>query len=357
MSSATPAGTGEVIFVSVRPTVGYGVSLALAALLAAGCASGIGNGVQNPDQLVGVDVEAASLSDTTLGAPAAWVSWSAPQGVPTVAQPRGGYVVGYELYRAASPRAAVSPTNLLAFLEGGDATSFIDSVNDARLPEEVTITTNNTTGYVSVNRTSATGPASATYDADSITYVIVPSPPTAGQIYTYTVRAVIKKLPPQPFPGTNGTLDLSGELVLTPEARSTQATVLDPPVLVDPPTYPDPGSYDVHIATTLFSWEASESADTYVIEFSTDRSFPTGNTSRTSAYRIAAAPNTVIAQRVNEPAIADAFAQVTTPIYWRVGARNSGDTLFPRDRFGRPVDWVYSGYRSFLALDQPPSGP
>ncbi len=331
--------------------------MALSGLTAFGCASGVGDGVQNPDQIVGVGVQAASLGDAAFGAPAAWVSWSAPQGFPVVPQPRGGYVVGYELYRAASPRAAAVPANMIAFLEGGGVTSFIDSADEPRQSQQVTVTTNETSGYVAVNRAAATGPASTTYGTDSITYVIVPSPPSPGDLYTYTVRAVVKKLPPQPFPGTGGSLDLGGELVLSTEARSTQATVLEPPILTDPPNSPDPGSYDVDIATTLFSWQASASADTYVIEFSTDRAFPPSNTSRTRPYLLSAAAGAIISQTVNEPAIADGFATVTSPIYWRVGARNSGDALYPRDRFGRPVDWVYSDSRSFTGIERPPSAP
>jgi hypothetical protein len=325
-------------------------------MLEAGCTTGI-DGVQNPDQVIDVQVAAASLGDSTFDDAALWVSWSRPDGIPSTPQPRGGYVVGYELYRSGSPRASVTPANLIAFIEGGDVTSFIDSADDDRTAEQITVSTNDSTGYVAVNRAPSSGPASASYGADTITYDIVPTPPSPGEIYTYTVRTVTKKLPPQPFPGSSGELSLGGQLKLSTEARSTQATLLEQPILVDPPAAPDPGSRDVDIATTLFSWQAVDSADTYVLEFSTDRSFPEGNTVRSDPYAIIQTEGTVVSQKVNDPAVAEAFRNVTDPIYWRVGARNSSDALYPRDRFGRAVDWVFSASRSFYGIDAPPPAP
>jgi len=322
----------------------------------AGCNGGgeVG-GVQNPDDLTGVSIRAAAMTDTVLDGASIRLSWNAPSRIPLNPQMRAGYVVGYEVYRSSIPQVQTVPQTLIAFLEGGGSTVFVDNSADQPPIENVALTTDDTTGVVPVNRSPGSGTATIEYGATSITYEIAPTPPSPGQVYYYAIRVVTKKLPAIPFDPPDGTASYGGTLWVSVPYYSGSVTALRRPVLVFPPTEPDPGSLDVDIATVQFTWESAPGADAYVIEVSTDRAFPPTQTSRSEEYLVGSAGGQIArTYQGGDPATSFRNAE---HVYWRVGARSSLDTFYPEDRLGRTTYFVFSDVRSFGGLDVPPPRP
>lgn len=322
----------------------------------AGCGgSGVVGGAQNPEDLAGVSIRAAALTDTVLEGASIRLSWNAPSRVPLEPQTRAGYVVGYEVYRSSIPQVPTIPQALIAFLEGGGSSVFIDTSAIQPPIENVTLTTDDTTGVVAVNRSAGSGTASIQYGSTSITYELTPTPPSAGDTYYYAIRVVTKKLPTIPFDPPNGTAAFGGTLWVSEPYSSGSVTALRRPVLVFPPTEPEPGSLDVDVATVQFTWESTPGADSYVIELSTDPTFPAGQTSRSTEYLVGSA-QVQIARTYQGGDAATAYRDAEH-VYWRVGARSSLDTFYPEDRLGRTTYFVFSGVRSFGGLDAPPGAP
>ncbi len=329
------------------------VTAALSGLLAAGCAT---TGPLNTPEAGDTSVTAAALSNPT-GSAAIRVAWGSPQNIPLVPTARAGYVVGYELYRSTGPGVAAVATQLIAFIEGGASRSYVDAVADLRAPELVTLTTNEDTGYVSVNRQAGDAVPAITQESDTITYNIVSTPPTPGQSYYYLLRVVSKKLGATPFDPTDGNSDLSGQLVVSTGYGSSQATVLEAATPVSPPNAPAPGSTDVDPATALFEWTPALGADTYCLELCTDRGFPASQVVRSTEYFVATSTTTNISRTFQGADVASAFGNVTAPIYWRVGARRSTNPVRPVGATGANAGYVYSDYFSFQALESPPNTP
>ena len=184
--------------------------MALSGLTAFGCASGVGDGVQNPDQIVGVGVK--HFPWDAAQAPAAG-PWSAPQGFPS--SPSLGVVVGYELYRAASPRAAAVPEPD----RSGWRRHQLHRPADEPEPEPADRHPERDLWYVAVNR-AATGPASDLRNDSSP----VIAEPLLGDLYTCTVRC--PEAAASPFRHRRKP-DLGSELVSP--GSSAQATVLSRP--------------------------------------------------------------------------------------------------------------------------------
>ncbi len=326
--------------------------------LGVGCGGGFDDGAQNPDDLDGVSLKAAALSDEAVSAVAVRLAWAVPDGYPTAATARAGYVIGYEIYRDTLPISAGTPDRLIAFLEGGSSTSYIDSANEPITSESVTLETDSTTGIVRVTRAAGSGVAAITYGVETVVYDIEAVAPSPGQAYYYAVRPVAKKLGATPFDPTDGDVDLSGQIDVTFTLRQSGVVTLTPGgALVSPPNDPDPGSMDVDLSSHLFQWSPALGADTYVLELCTDRSFPAEQVVRSSEYHISDAATADIARVFAGADAATAFANWDGLIYWRVGARCSTDTFLPVNRFGDAVGYVYSDYRAFSALESAPPQP
>lgn len=304
-----------------------------------------------------VEIAAASMADPAVEGVAIRVAWQPPAAIPPDPQARAGYVVGYEIYRSLVPQVAPIATNLVAFIEGGRVASFIDSTAVPRPFERIELSTDDDTGIVAVNRSTGSGVPSASYSSDSITYEIATTPPQAGQTYFYALRVVSKKLGAVPFDPVDGTPNLGGQLLYTRTYQSNQATALERPALLFPPGEPDPGSRDVDLVTCVFQWEAVANADTYVLELSTDRSFPSGQVTRSTEYLTSSTGGGTVSRRFEGADLGMIFRDWRDRIYWRVGARNSRDPSPPVDRNGKPVGYVFAEPRSFYGIEGPPPGP
>jgi len=209
-----------------------------------------------------------------------------------------------------------------------------------------------------------------TVATDSFEYTVVPTPLEAGRTYYYAVIPVIKKLPPTPFPDTTASsgggggtsqtdMDVQGTLVVGNTQYAGPATALIRPELVSPANYPEPGSQDVDPTGLLFQWITVAGANAYVIEVSTDRSFPAGHTVRSSEILY---NNTAGGQQVafefEGADLATAFRGYTDTIFWRIGAKREADAHVPVDlSSNRSIGWVFSTANGFQLETNPPGPP
>ncbi len=295
------------------------------------------------------------------------VRWEPGGAISAVPQARAGYIVGYEIHRGLSPEFPVTPNSMIDFLEGGMNKRYDDDSGQMPVGKVASIAeADETIGIYPVTIEIQDDLVVPTWEVEptTVTYTYNYSPPVVGQMYYYAVRVLSKKLGAQPFPPTSDgdTEDevLTGQLVVSVASRCGPATVIEPPTLVSPPDYPDPGSLDVNLDTQLFEWEAVQGADTYVIELSTDRTFPAKQTVRSSDILVRAAAGTTIARTFVQgggQSPSDLFANWTAPIYWRVGARSSLDQYLPIDISGHESKFVFGTERSFQALELPPGTP
>lgn len=298
------------------------------------------------------------------------VRWNPGGAIPTTPQARAGYIIGYEVHRGVSPEFPVTPNSMQMFLEGGLQTRYDD---DATLVPSWWTTDIESAGedsglYVVTTLSTDGGPAEWQFDANSISYTYQQQPPVPGQHYYYAIRLISKKLGAQPFPppeggtgGGAGDENLEGQLIWGTPVRCGPATAIEPPELEFPPDRPAPGSTDVDLDTVLFQWQSSAGADVYVIELSTDRTFPAGQTirSREIVQRTLTSGQSMARrfEGTGGQTPKQLFANWSGPIYWRVGARCDLDQYAPITVTGQEIRYIFGRERSFQALELPPSAP
>jgi hypothetical protein len=294
------------------------------------------------------------------------VRWSPPQGIPLDPEPVAGYVIGYELYRGSVPEFPLVPSAMIAFLEGGRQTRYDDDSTAGGGFLLATITEIDVGGgsLFQVTFDVSVGPPYAHPGED---YNYNTPGPAPGLQYYYAVRVVSSAKNANTQLGGGGDTGGNGGGTQTTDQgvmwsvpyRCGPVTALQPAVLQFPPDRPDPGSTDVDLNTALFQWTAVGGADTYVIELSTNRDFPTSQTIRSREILI---PRGQGSQSISEQfhgsggiTPGDLFRNWKGPIYWRVGAKSTRDQFSPIDGAGRDVQYVVSVERSFEALELPPS--
>ncbi|MGQ9807906.1 MAG: hypothetical protein ACUVSM_01920 [Armatimonadota bacterium] len=175
-----------------------------------------------------------------------------------------------------------------------------------------------------------------------------------GQTYTYHASVVYRRQ----GVGTGGDDSTAGELTWIYEEGPVQligvATPLDPILradLVQPPY----NSAAVNPADVTFEWRTTLGADNYIVEVSRDPSF------RTVIYR----SPVVTASRFSdgEPLslenvnLGSAAALADVTLYWRVGARNSGDRPGPIPDPGSGQRYIFSEVSQFRVAAGPPPPP
>jgi hypothetical protein len=253
---------------------------------------------------------------------------------------------------------------MIAFIEGGTQVQYDDDSTGTQGFVTVTLTTDTDTGIVNTTYETSDGPATWDIAPDTITYTYLQSPPQVGRQYYYAIKVLSKRLGAQTFDPTGGTtggggtgeLDFAGVLTVSVPTRCGPVMTLEPPILQFPPDRPDPGSTDVNLDTVLFEWTRVAGADTYVIEVSTDRTFPADHTVRGDAI-FATGSSATMSSRLtgvgSQPS--NLFRNWTGPLYWRVGARYTHDQFPPIDGRGNAVQYVFGTPRSFEALELPPA--
>lgn len=300
------------------------------------------------------------------------VRWDLPSSPSANVQPYGSYIVAWEVYRDTSSNFFPTPDKLQAVLIGGKMNRFVDTTQATR-GATITLSTDESGIVQPTTETLAADDDSEptrTVSTDSFEYTVVPTPLEAGRTYYYAVIPVIKKLPPTPFPDTTASsgggggtsqtdMDVQGTLVVGNTQYAGPATALIRPELVSPANYPEPGSQDVDPTGLLFQWITVAGANAYVIEVSTDRSFPAGHTVRSSEILY---NNTAGGQQVafefEGADLATAFRGYTDTIFWRIGAKREADAHVPVDlSSNRSIGWVFSTANGFQLETNPPGPP
>jgi len=171
---------------------------------------------------------------------------------------------------------------------------------------------------------------------------------SAGQVYTYQLALVYREQ-----------RAAEGEVLtifrLSDRVRSGQVTVLTPVQLIEPVQR----SEDVDPNSVRFSWLATEGANAYRIEVSTDPTFQDRSRTFVSNETVstAAGGTPVSLENVNLNTgllnkIGLQGQRVT--LYWRVGARNLGDRPGPAPGPGG-LRYVWSRVFEFSTQELPPS--
>jgi hypothetical protein len=177
-----------------------------------------------------------------------------------------------------------------------------------------------------------------------------------GRSYTYQLALVYRETRDVAGGGTGGGGGTGQQVVflLSDRVRSGQATVIAPVQLLTPVQR----SEDVDPKEVIFSWLASEGANAYRIEVSTDPTFRDRNRTFVSAEILstAAGGSPVSSERINIQAgllarLGLVGQRVT--LYWRVGARNLSDTPGPIPGPGG-LRYVWSRPFEFTTQELPP---
>ncbi len=170
-----------------------------------------------------------------------------------------------------------------------------------------------------------------------------------GRSYTYQLALVYSE------ERTGGQGDIVTFFLLSDRVRSGQATVLNPVQLLEPVQR----SEDVNPADVRFSWLATEGANAYRIEVSTDPTFRDRNRTFVSNEILSTAQGgtPVSSERINlETALLNrlGLAGQRVTLYWRVGARNLSDNPGPIPGPGG-LRYVWSRPFEFTTQELPPS--
>lgn len=157
--------------------------------------------------------------------------------------------------------------------------------------------------------------------------------------------------------GTQQNQNLAYELYIS-EASPVAggATPLAEATLQSPPNYADlaAGSDTIDLSNVTFKWAATQGANEYVVQVSDDIRFPTGHvwqsdTDEGVVIQTPAAAGTVLSRTFTT--LDNRFPNATV-LYWRVGARNTGDSLPPVDGYlFNAQPW------SFAIMAGPPGPP
>lgn len=170
---------------------------------------------------------------------------------------------------------------------------------------------------------------------------------SAGVTYNYSL-SLVYKISSVDMPGGGGdeVKDCFFESARV-NARG-YATALNRPLLETPSN----NSESVNLKTVKFTWDAVVGANSYAVQLSTDLTF-------SSNVRTVATINTAQIGGLISTDILDLrglFPSGTKLMFWRVGARNLGDSPGPvADRFGNR--YVFSAPFQFTPVDEPPPPP
>jgi len=200
---------------------------------------------------------------------------------------------------------------------------------------------------------------------------------TVGGSYVYLVSALVNRNSSSSnnnnSGGNNGGNSVTLEAIETDPVASGQVT----PVLPSFTTNPSDGSKAVDLKAVQFKFLSTTGADQYVVEISTENTFKvrnliyqvTGIIGSGSSNSQPLQSSVLDIRSVGTLKLNPVFAayvngspNATPPtLYWRVGARNSGDKPGPQHAIsGNPSDndqtfrYIYSGIKSFTAVSQPP---
>ncbi|MCS7300508.1 MAG: CsgG/HfaB family protein, partial [Fimbriimonadales bacterium] len=187
-------------------------------------------------------------------------------------------------------------------------------------------------------------------DLDTVNLEGDSAPPgvAAGRSYTYQIALVYREQIAQ-----DG--EVAFRFKISDRVRSGQATVLFPVQLLSPLQR----SEDVDPKDVRFSWVATEGANAYRVEVSTDPTFNDRNRTFVSAEILSTARGgtPVSTERIDlEVALLNRLGLTgrRVTLYWRVGARNLGDDPGPIPGPGG-LRYVWSRPFEFTTQELPPS--
>lgn len=176
-----------------------------------------------------------------------------------------------------------------------------------------------------------------------------------GRSYTYQLALVYREVRDVAGGGTGGGGGQQVVFLLSDRVRSGQVTVIQPVQLLTPVQR----SEDVDPKDILFSWLASEGANAYRIEVSTDPTFRDRSRTFVSAEILSTAvggspvspPDRINIESALLQRLGLAGKRVT--LYWRVGARNLNDNPGPIPGPGG-LRYVWSRPFEFTTQELPP---
>lgn len=198
-----------------------------------------------------------------------------------------------------------------------------------------------------------------------------------GQTTQYQINAVIRRPVPVANTGGGGGGGQTGQLedIDTDVVVSGSVT----PITQTPLNAPAEGAANQNIASLVLNWNSRRGADVFVVEISPDRTFSSPNLIHQTALLFSSAPNSdAVAQSVTldirnstalrryRPFLDFVTGASSTPpvLFWRVGARNSGDRpgpvhFFSKNNKDRNTNFrfIYSDARSFTPAQLPPPPP
>lgn len=289
----------------------------------------------------------------------AQVSHDGQRVVLTFEKPQG--TVAIEIYRDTHPSVNPELGNLIDVLDPQSAGVFIDDQTVYSGVASIQIQSSDPSNiFPRLQRNITTSSTSPTFQPQQYQVFFSHTPIQVGISYWYVVRYVTaRRIPVNPFP-TTGTGGGGGsqqrppfELIygaysapigpVTPVRRLTVSDLLEPN-----PNAP------VNLNSVTFRFLSAGGADEYVVQVSDQPTFPSGRT-LTLTVPLLANPQQdgqrVTLANQNLSPFAQSIGNTTGPFYWRVGYRNSRDTVPPVGGF------VFSDLQTFMAVSTPPPPP
>lgn len=179
---------------------------------------------------------------------------------------------------------------------------------------------------------------------------ITVTPLIPGESYHYYLRAITVYTPLAPGGTTGGGTTRQQEV----EYRYTEFVYLGRYTPLYPPTpaYPANGATVVDLSNVTFQWTAAAGANEYVLEISTDPSFPADKqkTWRSAPQYIWASAGEVVPVEGLTLNLSKIFPKAKV-LYWRVGAINNKDTQRP------PGGYIFGEQFYRINVETPPPPP
>jgi hypothetical protein len=341
---------------------GKGLSSALGAILGAAILIFALSGSTKSGRLTGPNggfpaAEATSLNQAAVpgdGA-AVKVSWT----VPNLSRPED--ILEFQIYRSDIVTIPMGATQVppVGIVPPGQNFFY-----DTTLPRDVTFaqvppgSTPSTPG----GTTTTTGTGTTTSGGTQVPYLTVAGVQgvTPGRSVTYRVVMVYRRV--ETVSGTTTTTgttttgtDTSTSTGTTTGTSTQRILILQTPVVttapvtpIEPPEAASPqGGTEVDPTNVTFDIQASQGANEYMIELSTDPTFRNPQQIKLPLQPASQTGSAISAQNVN---LTRLFPNFHGTLYWHVGARNFYDQPGPDPgRFaGLPGDrrWVYSGFET-----------
>ncbi len=304
-----------------------------------------GSGSSDTKKISGLSARAMSDGDSVR------LDWDRSSNPYTHPADQGSYVVGYEIHRSQYRDFTPTAETLVDVVYDGGATNWIDT--PTYYAHDVTFSAADDGTYdwsvddagdtPTISIGSGTGNS---YEAN-----FFHTPPQPGVVYYYKLSRIVIR---------NQQVTVGEEIQIQSRVLRGETTQCGPVTPLDPVTLVSPANQSQGVDLSDFEpeWLAVDGANRYVVQVSTSGEFDSAKTWTSTEKTAYLAGGTTITDTYDISGVFSGLPSDTV-LFWRVGARNSGDDERPISSTGRDADegYVWSEVWQFEPAAGPPSPP